>query len=243
MFPGELYYADGQPMTGVTHGLFLEFLLPIWRHGRLINARTCSLFAYEANIQGVDVIMGYPFLKVFNLLVDAQHDRLVVCPDDIQEAPIPSQEIEASVTMPTSQVTVTYEVSSDVEVRTMFGCTCSGDFDPKCPLAPYHGMEGGMANVEPPVVTQDFEVEQDSNMVHFNDDWQYVAINRTEVVSPLSIEAKQALRQGSFEVIPSMFKRILEHVPVDPHVDAFASKANAKLPTYWTIHQDAFKQD
>ena len=125
----------------------------------------------------------------------------------------------------------------------MFGCTCNGDFDPKCPLAPYHGMEGGMANVEPPVVTQDFELEQDSNMVHSNDDWQYVAINRTEAVSPLSIEAKQALRQGSFEVIPSMFKRILEHVPVDPHVDAFASKANAKLPTYWTIHQNAFKQD
>ena len=125
----------------------------------------------------------------------------------------------------------------------MFGCTCNGDFDHKCTLAPYHGMEGGMANVEPPVVTQDFELEKDSNMVHSNDDWQYVAFNRTEVVSPLSIEAKQALRQGSFEVIPSMFKRILEHVPVHPHVDVFASKANAKLPTYWTIHRDAFKQD
>ena len=151
--------------------------------------------------------------------------------------------MEASVTMSTSQVTVTYEVSSDVEVRTMFGCTCNGDFDPKCPLAPYHGMEGGMANVEPPVVTQDFELEQDGNMVLSNVDWQYVAINRTEVVSPLSIEAKQALIQDSFEVIPSMFKRILEHVPVHPHVDAFASKANAKLPTYWTIQQNAFKHE
>jgi hypothetical protein len=151
--------------------------------------------------------------------------------------------MEASVTMPTSQVTVTYEVSSDVEVRTMFGCTCNGDFDPKRPLAPYHGIEGGMANVEPPVVTQYFELVQDSNMVHSNDDWQYVAINRTEVVSPLSIEAKQALRQGSFEVIPSMFKGILEHVPVHPHVDVFASNANSKLQNYWTIHQDVFKHD
>ena len=194
-FPVNFTTADGQPMAGGTHGLFLEFLLPIWRHGRLINARTCSLFAYEANIQGVDVIMGYPFLKVFNLSVDAQHDRLVVCPDEIQVAPIPSQEMEASVTMPTSQVTVTYEVSSDVEVRTMFGCTCNGDFDPKCPLAPYHGMEFGMTNVEPPVVTQEFELELDNNMVDFNDDWQYVAINRKEAVSPLSIEAKQAMRQ------------------------------------------------
>jgi len=50
-------------MAGGTHGLFLKFELPLWRQGRLINAKTCSLFAYEASIQGVDVIMGYPFFE------------------------------------------------------------------------------------------------------------------------------------------------------------------------------------
>ena len=75
-FPVHFSTVDGQRMDGGTHGLFLEFWLPMWRQGRLITARTCSLFAYEANIQGIDIIIGYPFLKVFNLLVDAQHDRL-----------------------------------------------------------------------------------------------------------------------------------------------------------------------
>ena len=59
-FPVHFSTVDGQPMAGGTHGLFLEFELPLWRQGRLINARTCSLFAYEASIQGVDVIMDTP---------------------------------------------------------------------------------------------------------------------------------------------------------------------------------------
>ena len=52
---------NGDIMEGGTHGLFLEFWLPVYKKGRLITARTCSLFAYEANVQNVDIIMGYPF--------------------------------------------------------------------------------------------------------------------------------------------------------------------------------------
>ena len=90
-FPVKFTTVDGQAMEGGTYGTFLEFRLPIWRQERLITARTCSLFAYEANVQGVDIIMGYPFLKAFNLQVDSANDRLVLESIDssrVQEKPL-----------------------------------------------------------------------------------------------------------------------------------------------------------
>ena len=75
-FPVHFSMVDGQNMEGGSHGIFVELQLPVYTQGRLINARTVKLFAYEANIRGIDVIAGYPFLKVFNLLVDTMRDRL-----------------------------------------------------------------------------------------------------------------------------------------------------------------------
>ena len=99
MLPGELYHR-GWTANGWRNTWFVPRILIAYFQAWAPDQRQNLFpFASEANIQGVDVILEYPFLKVFNLLVDAQHDRLVVCPDEIQEAPIPSQEMKASVTM------------------------------------------------------------------------------------------------------------------------------------------------
>ena len=52
--------------------------------------------------------------------------------------------------------------------------------------------------------------------VHRPDEWQHVPVKRLDFQQPLSPEAKQSLRQGSFEVVPAMFKRILQHMEVQP---------------------------
>ena len=57
-FPVKFKTADGNLMTGGTHGLLLELRLPVVSLERLITARTIPLFAYEADIHGVDVIVG-----------------------------------------------------------------------------------------------------------------------------------------------------------------------------------------
>ena len=75
-YPVHFLTVDGQRMEGGTHGQFMELWLPIYRNERLITARTCALFAYEADIKDIDIIMGYPFLKAFKLSVDAEHDCL-----------------------------------------------------------------------------------------------------------------------------------------------------------------------
>ena len=67
-FPVHFSMVDGQRMEGGTHGIFVELQFPVYREGRLINAKTVKLFAYEADIRGIDVIVGYPFLKVTTCL-------------------------------------------------------------------------------------------------------------------------------------------------------------------------------
>ena len=253
-FPVHFSTADGQSMEGGTHGLFLEFRLPVWSRGRLISAKTCSLFAYEANIHGVDIIMGYPFLKVFNLCVDAHHDRLAVSPEGPEDDSSVQAQPTARLEMP--QAAEAYDIDTDGALRGMFGCTCATATDESCPLAMYHHID--MKSVEPldvePQVVDcldkplDVEVHEASpstscSMTTGMDDWGYVPLCRMISSIALTCEAKQALCQGSFEVMPNMFKRILDQVQVTPTVDAFASKTNAKLKNFWTQHDDAFKQD
>ena len=60
-------------------GLFLGLTVPVLRDNDVLKSVTCSkLFAYEADIHGVDVIIWYPFLKAFHFVVDSLHDRLVL---------------------------------------------------------------------------------------------------------------------------------------------------------------------
>ena len=75
-FPVHFSVADGQPMEGGTHGAFLQLRLPVHTDQGLVLAKTARLFAYEANIRGMDVIVGYPFLKSFGLSVDTSNDSL-----------------------------------------------------------------------------------------------------------------------------------------------------------------------
>ena len=53
--------ANGETMDGGIYGQFLELWLPLYKDERLITARTSSLFAYEAEIKNLDIVIGYPF--------------------------------------------------------------------------------------------------------------------------------------------------------------------------------------
>ena len=46
------------------------------KEDQFVFVKTRPLFAYEANVHGVDLIIGYPFLKAFNLVIDCGRDRL-----------------------------------------------------------------------------------------------------------------------------------------------------------------------
>ena len=75
------------------------------------------------------------------------------------------------------------------------------------------------------------------------DTWQSFAVCKVMADMPLSIEMKQSLRQGSFEVILNMFRRILEHTRMIPEIDVFATPRNTKCRKYWTQHDNAFQYD
>ena len=92
-FPVAFTTADGSPMTGGTHGVFLGLCLPVRvDSGDSKIIRTYPIFAYEAPLHGVDLIIGYPFLKAFDLVLDAVTDCLVhgpLCRRALRTAPGP----------------------------------------------------------------------------------------------------------------------------------------------------------
>ena len=78
-FPVQFCTVNGTPMQGGERGLFASLRLPICVKGdKFVFVKTMALFAYVADIHDVDVIVGYPFLKAFNLLIDCAQDRLRV---------------------------------------------------------------------------------------------------------------------------------------------------------------------
>ena len=63
-------------MRGGDRGIFLSLRLPVFVNEKsFVEAKTRSFFAYEAEINGVDLIIGYPFLKALNLMVDCGCDH------------------------------------------------------------------------------------------------------------------------------------------------------------------------
>jgi len=79
-FPVRFTTVAGQHMRGGTKGLFLQFQLPVRVSDGTENdfeiVRTQPLFAFEAALDAVDDIIGYPFLKAFNLMVDCAQNCL-----------------------------------------------------------------------------------------------------------------------------------------------------------------------
>ena len=54
----------------------MEIRLPVKNGTESFPVRTVPLFAYEADLHGTDIIIGYPFLKAFGLQVDTACDCL-----------------------------------------------------------------------------------------------------------------------------------------------------------------------
>ena len=56
---------------------------------------------------------------------------------------------------------------------------------------------------------------------------------------------KNAFRSGNYRIRLPLFQKILEEAGQQdfyPEIDAFSSKAHARLPAYWSAHSDAFNK-
>ena len=69
--------AGGSLMSGGTKGAMLSLVLPVVRKGKNQLVRCKAVWCYEAQISGVDMILGYPFLKAFRMSVNCPKDCLV----------------------------------------------------------------------------------------------------------------------------------------------------------------------
>ena len=64
-------------MSGGTKGTMLSLVLPVMKEGKCQLVRCKPIWCYEAQISGVDMILGYPFLKAFRMMVNCPKDCLV----------------------------------------------------------------------------------------------------------------------------------------------------------------------
>ena len=59
-------------MEGGSQGLFLRLRLPIaLPDGTIKHNLFPPVWCFTANVDGVDLVIGYPYLKTYNLMVDA----------------------------------------------------------------------------------------------------------------------------------------------------------------------------
>ena len=70
--PIRITTADGTPMVGGSQGCVLTVTLPVaGLDGAPTQELSCKPYwGYEAAVMGSDLILGYPFLKIFRLVVD-----------------------------------------------------------------------------------------------------------------------------------------------------------------------------
>ena len=81
--PIQILTADNTPMLGGQFGCTLTIFLPILTdtcNQETGFLRCDSVFAYMADVKGSDIVLGYPFLKSCNLIVDCPCDGLRCMP-------------------------------------------------------------------------------------------------------------------------------------------------------------------
>ena len=70
--------ADGTPMLGGARGCKIQITLPVagLDGSPEVEFRCEPYWGYEAAIRGCDIMLGYPYLKIFHLVVDCPSDTL-----------------------------------------------------------------------------------------------------------------------------------------------------------------------
>ena len=76
--PIKISTADGTPMSGGNKGCIMWITIPVTNlDGTTTSDFHCEPFwGYEAAVESCDLVMGYPFLKKFRLVVDCPSDSL-----------------------------------------------------------------------------------------------------------------------------------------------------------------------
>ena len=270
--PLQLVTADGTPMLGGTTGCAVTLKIPVAvPHGHKL--RTSALvfrdqWAYEANISGVDMIIGNPFLYSMRL-VPIPSRRVLMREGDV----IALQSVRRNCVSPPSNtgVTVSTPIHTTSHGRSPEPTPTDGpELDEfNTPVGYIHSDSEKVQPWQPPAVPVTPFTVSLVDMVH---DDVLVGVNgiksvpggfrekrsrklRADGLLPPLAARKGAMNKNVEGKIQRAWKKetniVLNQVRDDicafagfqPQVDAFAEKANARFPLYWDRRANAFRQD
>ena len=240
-WPVKCTAANGDLLAGGTHGLKVQLKLPVvQRHAESLQERpvicvlTDAVWAYEAGIQGTDLIIGYPFQKGFGISVNPHQDFLWT------EFPVlESESTGKTVTQKTSENScLTYlqnpclsTVTTEVDPSGMFSkadCECDHSSEKQ-------GLKKIVGEVWTDAeLTQEFQTEHSS--------WKQLQYSPRKK-NREGVELHPSWIVESYTVTAEWVQRIVQFADLVPTVDAFASTGNHRMPRYWTSEDDAFLQD
>ena len=94
--PIRLLTASGEQLSGGTEGVHLQVTLPVRDfENKRFRAKCGTVWGVEAALSGYDVIVGHPFLALFQLLVDPAHECLRNLPSDAHTVDVALRKLQS----------------------------------------------------------------------------------------------------------------------------------------------------
>ena len=273
--PLQLVTADGTPMLGGTTGGTATLKVPVAVPcgGKL---KTSALvfkdqWVYEANISGVDMIIGNPFLYAMKM-VPIPSRRVMMLEEDVltlqsyRRSGAPSTTTQRATVSPSSICTT----HGPPELAGPENTPCGGSDEEDC-VVPINYIDSDWARVQPwqpsvspatPSTVSPVDMAHDDVPVGVNGIKSVAGGFREKrrrllrgqgLLPPLqgprlalekNVEAKQvaAWRTETYTVLNGVRDAICDFAGFTPSVDAFAERGNARFNKFWDKEADAFRQ-
>ena len=262
--PSTFVTANGDPMAGGFQGATVNIKIPIALPQRKKFIPSAIVYkdqwVYEADIRGVDMIIGYPFLKTMHLVpIPSKH--ILVMEDDFiamaeQKQAHPQFEVRHNNTKhgpPAAHQTDApedFQVVDTIEVPLDY---CNSDWSRMQPWQHFGSLPAttpcmsilGRTHVDVPM-----GVKSVAGGFKLRTRMTKRRIGLLQPLKPtlaldknLDAKVRNAWKSETYTVLDTVRDHICAFAGFQPVVDAFADHNNARCPYYWDESMDAFQQD
>ena len=264
MNPLRLVTADGSPMRGGHIGAFVDLKIPIQVPSkRKLDPSSIACknqWVYEAEISGVDLIIGYPFLHAMQLVPLPSRHVLMLDMDFVhmqkkRGGRVPP-EADFKLHGPPAKAQGNAPFDNFVapeEMKVPLGYIYSdwAKMQPWQPPEDCHALPPPMLSLVG-ITHDDVFVGAKLSAGNFRERMRATK-RETGLLPPLTApkaldknkedKMKKAWRTETYTVIDQVRDHVCAFAGFTPSIDAFAEKGNARCPLYWDKKIDAFQQN
>ena len=256
--PLTLVTADGSPLKGGNIGAWVDLKIPIYVPSKKKldpSSIVCKQqWVYEADIAGVDLIIGYPFLHAMHLVPLPSRHVLMLDRDFVhmqKRGGGHSDPLRHGPPALKAQMAPCDEFGVPLEVNMGVGYI-SSDWAQVQPWQPPDNSSAFAPTLSSVGMAHDDVLVGAKSVAGGFREKTRAMKRETGHLPPLSApkaleknkeeKMKLAWRSETYTVISQVRDHICAFAGFFPRIDAFAERGNSRCPFYWDMHMDAFKQ-